>query len=284
MSEQCRDHGGELALQFPANTLLKGFTMHALAEPISRAIAKTFTRLGYTVSSTWRLPNRALAMHLRDLLTVHSVDCVLDVGANDGQYARFLRDEVDFQGTILSFEPIAGLAASCRERANRDPNWHIQQVAIGDEDTDSEINVMAVSQFSSFLDPSTDTTKLFAGANAVDHKEKVSVRRLDGLLPELQRQHGFTRPYLKIDTQGFDLNVIRGAGSLLTTIVALQTELSFRSIYHDAPSWQDALELLRERGFSVSNIFVVNLEQDLRAIEFDCILMNDQFASLPPPT
>ena len=253
--------------------------MRSLIAPVARLGTKWLNRMGITVIPTWKLPNRGLALHLSELFTLYSVDCVIDVGAHQGQDARFLRDEAGFTGTILSFEPVAGLAAKCQALAAADPKWHVFPFAAGDQDTESEINVMAVSQFSSFLAPTADSTKMFSDLNKVDHTETVHVRRLDGLLPDLRREHGFVRPYLKIDTQGFDLAVIRGAGTMLETIVALQTELSFLPIYKDAPSWKDVMALLTGNGFSVSNMFTMNLEGNMRAVELDCVFLNDRFAT-----
>lgn len=236
-------------------------------------------RIGYTVLPTWRLHNRELAGHLRKLFEQFGVDCVLDVGANDGGYARFLRLEVGYTGLLLSFEPVSRLVAACRAAAANDPTWHILDYAIGSENTEAEINVAVYSQLSSLLPAADLLPEKMSPLMTTSHKETVKVRRLDSLLPDLQRTYGYQRPYLKVDTQGFDLAVLEGTGDLVETMVAAQTELSFRPIYKGMPGWRTMVDALEAHRFSVSNMFAISADAGLRAIEFDCVLVNDRFVT-----
>ncbi|WP_428485681.1 FkbM family methyltransferase [Rhodopila sp.] len=234
-------------------------------------------RVGYTLVPTWRLHDRALAQHLGKLLKQFEVDCVIDIGANDGGYVRFLRAEVGYDGLILSFEPLPALAAKCR--AARDPHWQVFEYACGTEDSETEINVAAYSQFSSLLPTVASPPEAFTDMMTIRHRETVQLRRLDGLLPELQRLNGYKRPYLKVDTQGFDLAVLEGAGNLLEAMIAVQTELSFCPIYQGMPGWRTVLDVLEAKRFSVSSMFAISVDASLRAIEFDCILINDRYVT-----
>lgn len=253
--------------------------MNSLVRLIQSGVGGLLARAGYSLIPTWRLENRGLAQHLGRLFVQCEVDCVFDVGANDGGYATFLRQEVGFRGVIHSFEPVARLADKCRELAKADPLWHIHQYALGESDGVAEINVMTESVFSSFLEPSTDFTNVFQNSNAIDHTETVSVRTLEGIIPSLRADGASIRPYLKIDTQGFDIAVIRGAGASLDSMIGIQTELSFCPLYQNMPSWRDVLILLENRQFQVSNMFAVSIDTDLRALEFDCVLVNSRSRS-----
>jgi hypothetical protein len=108
--------------------------------------------------------------------------------------------------------------------------------------------------------------------------ETVEVRRLDDLFDDLVDGLVPGRPnvFLKIDTQGWDLEVLRGAASTLPRIAALQTEVSVQQIYEAMPTVQDALEYLDQLGFAVSGLFPVTLDQQLRVVEFDCIAVRAQ--------
>ena len=74
-------------------------------------------------------------LHLTRLFKHYAVDCVFDVGANDGQYARFLRRSVGYRGPIISYEPIPELARRMAERATAegDKHWHVEALALDRE-------------------------------------------------------------------------------------------------------------------------------------------------------
>jgi FkbM family methyltransferase len=246
---------------------------------IVKGLADLAERAGYSILPTWRMVNRDFAEKLAVLLKHFEVDCVIDIGANDGGYGKFLRLEVGFTGLILSFEPVSAQAARCRAAAIQDPNWHVFAFALGNEECETEINVSSHSTFTSLLPAVESPPEAMTDLMSVSHREVVVVHRLDGVLPDLQHRHGFKRPYLKTDTQGFDLAVFDGAGDLLATMVGVQTELSFRPLYQGMPGWRTVLDILESRHFSVSNMFLVNHDASLRAVEFDCILMNERFAT-----
>jgi len=239
---------------------------------------RLLTRFGYTILPNWRIENWGLAAHLHKIFTNFDVDCVLDVGANNGGYARFLRHEVGYDGLILSFEPIAQMVDECRRLGSSDPRWQVFPYALGSENCEKEINVAAYPQFSSFLQQADSVPSAFENLIRTTSQQRVEVRRLDEILPDLIAQFDYRRPYLKIDTQGFDLAVIEGAGHFLRTMVAAQTELSFRPIYNSMPSWRTVLNTLEASHFSISNMFAINADPAMRAIEFDCVLVNDRIA------
>jgi FkbM family methyltransferase len=199
---------------------------------------------------------------------------VLDVGANVGQYHDFLRDRVLYDGPIISFEPVSRHVDLLRERAHGDGDWHIEGYALGAEDGSLPINVMASDQFSSFLEPDNSRVREFEALNVACHVENVAVRTLDVVLPELQKRLGFGRPYLKLDTQGFDLEVLQGARSSLGGVCALQTEASVIGIYKGMPGYVDTIRYLDGRGFDITGFYPVSRDSSLRLVEFDCVMIN----------
>ena len=241
---------------------------------VKRAITRLARRLGYEVVPSGDLERRALVLHLKDIFRKHDIQCVLDVGANRGQYYRFLRERVGYRGLVVSFEPTAHNLIHLREQAKADPQWIIRGHALGNDDTQMEINVMKVDLLSSFLTPHPAMVEMFRDLNVVDHKESVEVRRLDTVMSELGGQRPLGHLYLKVDTQGFDLEVIRGASSTLPRVRALQTEISMRPLYMNAPSFRETLDTLIERSFAVSGMFPVVRDPAMRVVEFDCVMVN----------
>jgi len=217
---------------------------------------------------------RDFALHLRELLARQRIDCVLDVGANVGQYRDFLRERVLYDGPIVSFEPVARHVKQLRERSHDDRHWHIEGYALGSHDGTLPINVMVSDQFSSFLEPDNARIGDYETLNVPSAQETVTVRTLDVVLPVLQERLGFERPYLKLDTQGFDIEVLRGGGDSLPSVRALQTEASVIGIYKGMPGYMETIRHLDGLGFDITGLYAVSRDRSLRLVEFDCVMVN----------
>jgi len=185
------------------------------------------------------------------LLARHRIDLVLDVGANVGQYAQGLR-RAGYGGRILSFEPQTAAHAALSAAAAADPGWSIAtRCAIGDADGAITINISESSDMSSALSFTPETERHFASDRFVA-TETAPLRRLDSLWPELVRAG--TRVFLKSDTQGFDLNVLRGAEGHLDQVAGIQVEASLHPIYRGQPDYRAILDYLLPRGFALMQV------------------------------
>jgi FkbM family methyltransferase len=244
-----------------------------------QAIARRF---GYTVIPNWRMDDLALASHLRRLFAALEISTVLDVGANAGQYRDFLRNQVGFEGYIVSFEPVAALVEQLRLRVSSDPRWQILPWALGASDSKGEINVTRGSDFSSFLKPETSLLPQHERLNVVDHQETVSVKRLDGVFESIVRDlPPGGRVFLKMDTQGYDLEVMKGASGILDQIAALQSEVSVIPIYAGMPDYVMSAKTLADLGFDITGMFPVSEDALLRVVEFDCVMINRRCIATP---
>jgi FkbM family methyltransferase len=231
-------------------------------------------RLGFALLPKWRIDGLPMARHLGELFRLLEVDCVLDVGANLGQYCGFLRNELGYHGPIISFEPIRQNVLQLREQAQSDPTWQIENCALGSENTELYLNVMKRHQFSSFLAPTNTSVNEFASMNTVEARQLTRVRRLDDWIAEQGAKFNFRRLYLKLDTQGFDLRVFEGSRKVLNRIVALQSEISCIPIYENSPHFTESIRVYQQAGFDISDMFAVTHDRMRRAVEFDCIMLN----------
>lgn len=211
---------------------------------------------------------------LRRFLSAFAIDCVFDVGANRGQYATMLRKDAGFSGTILSFEPNPEIFAELSRRAASDAKWHVFNLALSDFDGPASFNIMAADQFSSLKKPSEEQDAIFADRNRVTRTVEMQCRRIDALLPELQAEHGFSRPFLKMDTQGHDLSVCEGAGAAIARMAGVQTELGVRPIYEGGTGYRAMIDWLGERGFMPSAFFANNKGHFPLLVEMDGIFVN----------
>ena len=231
---------------------------------------------GYHVIPEWREHEGCLGIHLRKLFHTAGIDCVIDVGANEGQYRDFLREVIGYEGLIVSFEPNADLVKQLTSRADavKDRRWRIFGVALGASDGSEPFNIMESSDFSSFLEPDHSSVSTFDAYNVVVATRMVEVKTLDSIYPGLKHEFGFTTPYLKVDTQGYDVPVLQGARSVLGEFVALQTEASVRPVYKNAPDYRTTMELLDRLGFDLSGMYRVTDAAFPRLVEFDCVAVN----------
>lgn len=206
---------------------------------------------------------------LRRFVTHFHVDCVIDVGANAGQYATMLRRDVGFSGTILSFEPNPDVCAKLEKIAAKDSQWHVYNIALSDRDGEAEFNIMAADQFSSLNRPGQGLEPIFAQRNAVSKTVHVPCARLDSLLPSLEPMQGKRSVILKMDTQGHDAQVCSGASDILARFVGVQTELSVRSIYAGATDYRTMIALLERAGFVPNAMFANNKGHFPLLVELD---------------
>ena len=212
--------------------------------------------------------------HLKRLLPWLRADCVFDVGANLGQYATMLRTRCGWRGRIISFEPIPGAAARLRELARDDPLWQVEEVALAAAGGSQLFNVMDNQEFSSLSAPRHDDIGGFEQSNRVTSQVMVRVESLTEAYARLQRQHGFARPFLKLDTQGMDIDITRAAGREgLAPFVGLQSELAVRRLYAESVDFRDALRVYEELGFELSAVVPNNAGHFPQLVEFDCILV-----------
>ena len=212
-----------------------------------------------------------LREHVAWVLRELDINCVLDVGANVGQYAQLLRRE-GYAGRIVSFEPVPALADELRRTAEGDPNWSVMQCALGEADEEAEINVRPGSMSS--LLPSSDFGKAWSGRLREAETQAISIRRLDGLFADVVEGIDDPRVYLKLDTQGYDLQAFAGAGECLKQIAGLQSEVSCVPIYDDMPRLPEQIATYEAEGFEITGMFPVTRHRaTLRVIEFDVTMV-----------
>ena len=210
--------------------------------------------------------------HLGWLLRELRVDVVLDVGANRGQYADRLR-RTGYRGRIVSYEPVAELAAALRRRAQGDDRWLVRDHALGEEDGEAEINVVPDSALSSLLGAS-EFGKEWTEKMRTSHTEAIRVRRLEDVLDEATAGVRDPRVFLKLDTQGFDLPAFRGAGERGQEFLGLQSEVSCVPIYEGMPRMAEQLTAYERAGFAITGMFPVSRDRpSLRVIEFDVVMI-----------
>jgi len=241
---------------------------HGMGTPLKALLTRVAARAGYAVIPKWRVPTFPLASRLRQIFTEYRIERVIDAGANEGQYRDFLRTEVGFDGQIESFEPTPSLAARLQDRARGDRDWTIHPVALGSAEGNLQLNLMKESVLNSFRHPVADGS---LSGNIILDTVAVPVKTLDSLFAG---DGGLVKTYLKLDSQGYDLEILKGAQLVASKIPALQTEVSMAPLYDGIPNYQESIDAFSAHGFKVVDMFLVATHAEKKyALEFDCIMI-----------
>jgi FkbM family methyltransferase len=198
-------------------------------------------------------------------------DLVLDVGANEGQYGSGLR-AIGYRGRMVSFEPLSSAHAVLTRNAQGDAGWQIHsRAAIGDSDGEITINIAGNNVSSSVL------PMLAQHANAAPESqyigsEKVPLVRLDSVATAYAASAQSV--FLKIDTQGFEAAVLRGASQLLHKCRAVQLEMSLTPLYAGQELWDYFVRELTAMGFELWTVLPGFVEASTgRSLQFDAIFV-----------
>lgn len=205
------------------------------------------------------------------------INCVIDVGGSRGEFGQHLRD-YGYHGRIVSFEPGHDNYEALRARAELDGSWITHHLALGEQNETRELNVTHGSFWPSLLQPSAYGLREYGNELAVVEQEQVEVRTLATVFDECVRGIPTPRIYLKLDTQGYDRQVLQGAGNVLDRVPAVQTELSFRQEYEGMTPACDMIQVLEQYGYALSGIYKVFRDSHLVLSEADGIFVRPDSA------
>jgi len=177
--------------------------------------------------------------------TERKVNVLLDIGANQGQYAAAFHD-VGFTGRTISFEPVAESFATLQPRAAGRQDWDARQVALGDTDANATIQIGGNRECSSLL-PMNERLVAAYPVAASCGEQPVRVCRLDSLRAELFKDTD--RFFMKLDVQGYELKVLHGARRTLPRVELIDIELTLVPLYDSQPLFIEVLQFLDEEGF-----------------------------------
>lgn len=210
------------------------------------------------------------AIEHREVLHSLAVDGIIDVGANRGQFSlvcRFALPGVP----IIAFEPIPHEAAIFRKVHCKMLNVSLIESALGETTGTATLHLSKSADSSSLLPIGRRQTELFRDTAEVGTIE-VPVRRLDDLTPQWA---GRTRQLLKLDVQGFELRVLRGAVAALKSCSYVYAECSEVALYEGQSLRPEVEAFLAEQGFALQGRHNEQLKQG-RLIQADYLFKRAQ--------
>lgn len=208
-------------------------------------IVRLLRKFGYDLTR-YRPARHPEARRMR-LMQTYGINVVLDVGANAGQYGTGLRSN-GYKDRIISFEPLGSAYTELERICSPDPLWECHKMALGDKRRSQKINVSANSTSSSLLEMLPAHTNAAPQSKYIGN-EMIQVETLDNLLPGLECNN--KNIWLKIDTQGYEKQVIYGASICINNIDTVQMEVSLIPLYDGSADFRDLIQTMDGFGYSI---------------------------------
>jgi FkbM family methyltransferase len=159
--------------------------------------------------------------------------------------------ELGYRNKIISFEPLKSAFEELKNASFKDNNWIVNNYAIGNKDINGVINVAGNSYSSSILNMlpmhlnSAPKSKYIA-------QEEIEIKKLDSIFNSFCNKED--RVMIKIDTQGYEKNVIDGANETLSNIKIIQLEMSLVPLYENEMLFIDMINFLDKKGFRLFSL------------------------------
>lgn len=192
---------------------------------------------------------------------------VLDVGAHVGEFASAARLMFP-QAKIYSFEPLPEAFQKLKARMHAFPRWQGFPFALGERSGETELYKSAYTASSSLLPMAATHVREFPWTQTRE-KIRVPLKRLDELKLDLE-----PRVFLKIDVQGYEMPVLRGAEALLPHIDVCLVEISFEPLYQGEALFDEVYGWMQKQGFRYRGAWsqFVSL-QDGRILQQDALFI-----------
>lgn len=227
---------------------------------LQRIVRRVYKRLGIVHLGRRRVRD------LIDFIEDRKIDTVIDVGANVGQFGESLRAG-GFRGKIVSFEPTRSAFQALSKKAAADGDWEAHHCGLGACSGTAVLHASKLSVFNSLLELSS-VAELHDNRMEVDHTEKIPICTLDYFAGTLSGNL-----FLKIDTQGYERQVIEGARQTISRTAGILMELPVIHTYQGEWQFHEALKYMFEAGFVPAQMQAVGYHglDKVSAVEFDCL-------------
>ena len=196
----------------------------------------------------------------------HDFRTVIDVGAGRGQFALVARRRFP-RARLVCLEPLARPRTRLGRVLADGPEPEIFPVAAAGRDGEAEFVVSRADDSSSLLPMTALQTETFPGTGEAA-RIRVTTARLDGLLDASRLE----RPaLLKVDVQGAELEVLRGAAGLLEAIDEVLVECSFAELYRGQALAGEVVDLLCRAGFALAAVCSPVADHHGRVLQADLL-------------
>lgn len=237
-------------------------------------------RLRWYIKSKLGLGRALLHSELNNINFSVGSRYILDVGANRGGFASDILLRAPL-AEVHCFEPNTKVFPLLKEKCKKlglfrnKPRAIANAIALGSSCGDEELIITEFHPASSFLPVSEACVKGWPNVDFTE-KEKITVS-VTTLEKYAEEQCLGEVKLLKIDVQGFEMEVLKGAGTLLESIEYILLEVQFMPLYIGAPEWTELVKYLYEHGFSPENMGGFCLDSSGKLLQADILFKNTKF-------
>jgi len=240
--------------------------MISFIKNISNRFFKTF---GYKIKCIRQLPQE----NLLGITKRYKVQTILDAGANKGQFALWSRKFFP-ESKIYSFEPVYANFKNLERIAREDERWDVFQVALSDICEDRQIFHHINHPSSSSFHESTNLELELFPETKDKILENVSCVTLDDWLND-SNVCLHDDILLKLDVQGHETQVLKGAEKLLHITSIVITEVIVESLYRGQARFVDIVNILAESGFHFHGVLEHGFDKDDSVVSLDAVFIKN---------
>ena len=221
--------------------------------------------------------------NLEDLfshININRSDAIIfDIGAHKGQTIEWSLKFFN-NPNIVAFEPTSKLVETALKVYQANDQVEIHNLALSDTNGTSDFFESSFSATNSLLKPNLDeyaklNTELHQKL-AAGHTSKVECIRLDDFLKN--RAWKKQIDWLKVDTQGFDYQVLKGGEKCIPEFVkVITTECQFKEFYENQKIFHDTCSLLYGLGFELYSFFETIKLDNLKLLESNMLFINKKY-------
>jgi len=235
-----------------------------------RKLADWLETPGYREARRLRVPHELYRLFGR-VNAWGKVASVLDVGANNGHFSRAAAQCFP-DATVHAFEPLQVCQEKLQKTARRFGRIQVHQLALGEEQGMVTMYENAYPDSSSLL-PMTERHKDLWPKTR--NETPIEVRR--ETLDDLRDRVGDGPHFLKLDVQGYELHVLKGAEKTLPHTLAVMCEVLFENLYDGQADFPELLRFMGERGFRFAEFIGEARIPPLGELAFaDAVFVNDR--------
>ena len=199
-----------------------------------------------------------------------TANTIIDIGANKGQFALAARHTFP-DAKIISFEPLSAPARKFNNLFKRDRKIVLHQSAVGPEKTTLPIHVSKRDDSSSLFPIGARQSAIFPGTEE-SHTEEIELAPLHFFI---EKDDLVSPVFVKIDVQGYELEVLKGCEEQIEYFDYIYVECSFIELYENQALADEVIQYLIKKSFRLKGIYNTYYDKKGVAIQSDFLFKRE---------